>query len=138
MGKNPRYPCPDGPWQSWQYASLASTAPWETAASAPLVAAKTIVRTAKLTNCKIRRPLCSGPPRGRRFRYGLMSFMIWTKWKALLEVTEIGRDRFDLRLGQAVRNRLHDGGGVRFFRILTPFFAPVRQFLEDVVRKLTC
>ena len=26
----------------------------------------------------------------------------------LLERTDVGRDRFDLRLGQAVRNRLHD------------------------------
>src|SRR5271157_639902 len=64
--------------------------------------------------------------------------MIWTNWQGSLQVTEIGRDRFDLGLVQAMRNRLHNGGGIRLSGILTPLLAPVRQFLEDIVRELTC
>src|SRR5580704_3230385 len=55
---------------------------------------------------------------------------------ALLQIIEIGRDGLDLRLVQAVRDRLHDGRGVRFCRVLAPLLAPVHQFIEDVVVEL--
>src|SRR5271169_7147834 len=54
----------------------------------------------------------------------------------LLQIIEIGRDGFDLRLVQTMRDRLHDGRGVRFGRILAALFGPVRQFLENVVVEL--
>jgi len=68
----------------------------------------------------------------------LMSFMIWTKRKELLQIIEISRNGCNLWLGQGVRNRFHDGRCVWIFRILTPLRAPVHQFVQDVVLKLTC
>lgn len=57
----------------------------------------------------------------------------------LFQVTEICRDGSNLCFSQAMRDWLHDGGIVGFAgSILTPLFAPVKQFLRDVVIKLTC
>jgi len=67
-----------------------------------------------------------------------INFVAWTKRKELLQGTEIGRDGFDLRLGQAMRDWLHDGDVSGFIRILTPLFAPIRQFPYDVGIELTC
>src|SRR5208282_1702576 len=58
--------------------------------------------------------------------------------KELLQVTDIGRDRFDLRFGQAMRNRLHDGRCVWFCRILTAFLLKDPQCPYGVGIKLTC
>jgi hypothetical protein len=57
---------------------------------------------------------------------------------ALIQIAEISRDSLDLRFSQAVRNRFHDGGGVRIGRILAPLLAPIHQFPQDVVVELTC
>src|ERR1700692_574498 len=54
----------------------------------------------------------------------------------LLQVTDIGRDRFDLSLVQAVRDRLHDRRGIRVLRILAALLVPIRQFARDVVEHL--
>src|ERR1700732_1133040 len=47
---------------------------------------------------------------------------------ALLQVTDIGRDRFDLGLVQTVGDRLHDRGVIRGLRILAALLVPIRQF----------
>ena len=39
----------------------------------------------------------------------LMTVIFCTTRNGLLQLTEIGSNGFDLRLGQAMRNRLHDG-----------------------------
>jgi hypothetical protein len=36
------------------------------------------------------------------------NLMIRTKWNELIQVAKIGGDRFDLRFGQAMRDRFHD------------------------------
>src|SRR5580704_18672245 len=54
----------------------------------------------------------------------------------LLQVTDIGRDRFDLRLVQAVRDRLHDRRVIRILRILAALLVPIGQFARGVVEKL--
>ena len=55
----------------------------------------------------------------------------------LFQSADISRNRFDLRLVEAVRNRAHDCRCVRDFWILTAFFAPIEQFVDDVGIKLT-
>ncbi len=56
----------------------------------------------------------------------------------LLQIIEIGRDGCNLCLGQAVRDRLHDGRRfVRDCRVLTPLSLPVCQFLKNVIMHLT-
>ena len=57
---------------------------------------------------------------------------------ASLQITEIGRDSFDLCFGQIVRDRRHDRRVVRLGLILTPLLVPVRQFPDDVVMELSC
>ena len=52
-------------------------------------------------------------------------------------MAEIGRDGCNLWLGQAMRDRFHDGRCVRFCRILAALLAPVHQFFQDVVMELT-
>src|SRR5215469_13327606 len=47
-----------------------------------------------------------------------------------LQIADIGRDGGDLRLGEIVRGRYHNGRRVRC--ALTPLFAPVRQLLDGV------
>src|SRR5215472_7403173 len=64
--------------------------------------------------------------------------MIRTKRKKSVQITDIGCHSLYLRLGQDVSNRLHDRRCIWFFRSLTPLFAPVGQFLDNVVIKLTC
>src|SRR5579862_667100 len=54
----------------------------------------------------------------------------------LLQVTDIGRDRFDLRLVQAMRDRLHDRRVVRVLRILAALLVPIRQFARNVIGEL--
>src|SRR5487761_2395958 len=51
----------------------------------------------------------------------------------LFEIAEIGRDRLDLRFGQIMRDRPHDGRVVRLGLVLASFLVPVCQLLEDVV-----
>src|SRR5215470_6416913 len=58
--------------------------------------------------------------------------------RELLQIAEISRDGCNLWLGQAMRDRFHDGRCVRFCRILTALLAPVHQFFQDVVMELTC
>src|SRR5208282_70026 len=58
------------------------------------------------------------------------------KLKISPQIAEVDRHGFDLRSVQAVRNRGHDGCRVRLCRIETPFFAPVRQFVDGVVMEL--
>src|SRR5208282_5428400 len=67
----------------------------------------------------------------------LMSGDMPNRRRSLLQITEIGRHGVDLRPGQAVRNRRHDERRIRFCRVLTPLFAPVRQFLDEVGIELT-
>src|SRR5215472_10380235 len=64
--------------------------------------------------------------------------MIRTKRKKSVQITDIGCHSLYLRLGQGVSNRLHDRRCIWFFRSLTPLFAPVGQFLDNVVINLTC
>src|SRR5579864_5582961 len=52
--------------------------------------------------------------------------------RSLLQITDIGRHRLYLRLGEAVRHRAHDRRGVRLGRILSAFLAPIHQLLDDV------
>ena len=54
-----------------------------------------------------------------------------------LEVVEICCDGLDLLLIQAVRDRRHDGGGVRVRGILSPLAGPIGQFVANVVAQLT-
>src|SRR5580700_10988767 len=46
----------------------------------------------------------------------------------LLQVTDIGRYRFDLGLVQAMSDRLHDRRVIRVLRILAALLVPIRQF----------
>src|ERR1700730_9296291 len=55
---------------------------------------------------------------------------------ALLQVTDIGRDRFDLGLVQAVSDRLHDRRVIRVLRILAALLVPIRQFARNVIGEL--
>src|SRR6202140_3251366 len=52
---------------------------------------------------------------------------------ASLQIADIGRYGFDLRLGQAPRNQRHD---VRC--VLPPLLAPIRQLERQIGIKLTC
>jgi hypothetical protein len=63
--------------------------------------------------------------------------MMWTKSRELVQITDISGDGLNLWLGQGVGNWLHDGRCIGFFRILTPLFGKVRQFIDDVVIELT-
>src|SRR6516164_5438712 len=67
-----------------------------------------------------------------------LRFMIRANTKKSVQITDIGRHSLDLRLGQGVSNRLHNRRCIWFFRYLTPLLAPVDQFLDNVVIKLTC
>src|SRR5580704_10740561 len=55
---------------------------------------------------------------------------------ALLQVTDIGRDRFDLGLVQAVGDRLHDRRVIRVLRILAALLVPIRQFARNIIGEL--
>src|SRR5579863_10613604 len=50
----------------------------------------------------------------------------------LLQIADKGGNRVDLCFAQAVRYRAHDRRGIRFGWILTPLFAPIHQFLDDI------
>src|ERR1700682_1901879 len=54
----------------------------------------------------------------------------------LLQKTDIGRDRFDLGLVQAVGDRLHDRRVIRVLRILAALLVPIRQFARNVIGEL--
>jgi cytochrome c553 len=53
-------------------------------------------------------------------------------------MAEIGRDRLDLRFGQVMRDRPHDGRCVRFVLVLAPLVVRVCQLPEHVVIELSC
>src|SRR5215467_1935217 len=67
-----------------------------------------------------------------------LRFMIRANTKKSVQITDIGRHSLYLRLGQDVSNWLHNRRCIWFFRSLTPLFAPVGQFLDNVVINLTC
>src|ERR1700730_13995541 len=55
---------------------------------------------------------------------------------ALLQETDIGRDRFDLGLVQAVGDRLHDRRVIGILRILAALLVPICQFARNIVGEL--
>src|ERR1700730_12366057 len=58
------------------------------------------------------------------------------QWTPSLQITDIGRDGFDLGPGQIVRRRRHDGGGVNR-STLTALLPPTRQLAHGVRVELT-
>ena len=52
-------------------------------------------------------------------------------------MVEVCCDGLDLLLIQAVRDRRHDGRGVRVRWILPAFLGPIGQFVDNVVAQLT-
>src|ERR1700694_982102 len=54
------------------------------------------------------------------------------------QIAEIGRDRLDLRFGQIMRDRSHDGRCVRFVLVLASLLFPVGEFPEHVIMELSC
>ena len=55
-----------------------------------------------------------------------------------MQIAEISRYGFNLRLVQVMCDRLHDGRCVWICSILTALFVPIGQYLYDVGIDLTC
>src|SRR5581483_3548798 len=53
-----------------------------------------------------------------------------------VQLADIGGDRIDLRLGEIMRDRLHDRRIVGFGLVLPAFLVPIGQLAEDIIGKL--
>src|SRR3974390_515468 len=121
-----------------QYVALAATsflaALAATAASRQAPAPSATATTAADTTA--RRPMAVARGSPGSVPVMVLRVMIGTDIEASPQIAHIGGDRFDLRVGQAVRDRLHDRRVVRIVGILPAFLAPVLQLGEDVVVEL--